>query len=54
MHWVRPALDLNQWRAVVNTNESVLKKKVGKFMSGWVTVGFLRRTRLHGVSGLVS
>jgi hypothetical protein len=31
-----------------------VKKKVGKFVSGWAAMGFLRRTGLHGMSDLVN
>jgi hypothetical protein len=55
MDWVRLALDWDQWRAVVNTVMNLtISKSVGKFLSGRAVIGFSRRTRLHGMSNLVS
>jgi hypothetical protein len=49
-HWILLNLDDNRCQAVVNTVRNPrLSQNTGNFVSGWLTIGSLRRVQLHGV-----
>jgi hypothetical protein len=51
MDWIYLAQDMDQWRALVNTEMNVrVPSNVGGFLSSCVTGGFSRRAQLHGIS----
>jgi hypothetical protein len=53
--WMHLAYDRDQWRAGVNTVMNLwVSYKAGNFLASRVTIGFSRKTVLHGVSYLVS
>jgi hypothetical protein len=51
VYWIHLVLDRDQWQAVVNTAMNLrVPLKARNFLTSSVTVSFLRRTLLHGVS----
>jgi len=51
MDWIHLTLDRDQWWALVHTVMKLrIPYKAGNFWTSWVTVGFSRRTLLHGVN----
>jgi hypothetical protein len=51
VHWIDVAQDWDHWRALVNTVMNLrVSLNVTKFLKSRATVGFSRRTQLHGVS----
>jgi hypothetical protein len=48
--WIDLALDMDQWRALVNTVMNLrVPYNFRKFLSGYASGSFSRRTQLHGV-----
>jgi hypothetical protein len=50
MDWIHLAQDRDHWRAIVKKVMNLwIPLNIGKFLSGWATVGFSRMAQLHGV-----
>jgi hypothetical protein len=55
MDWIYVAEVRNQWRAIVDTVMNLrFLQNVVKFLNSRATVGFSRRSRLHGVGWSVN